>query len=158
MRNLSRRNVIASTVTAIAVSLAGCSGDDNQPDTNSINIGPFSGEYEIPEDEYATTGIFNSDRQGEIGYNFTVTSGPEVDVYLLTPEDVDRYENGQSFNYLSHTTDSPPDAAIVDSVTVSANTATQMLIDNTEVGDVSPPTNFDDDVATVQLKASYADS
>lgn len=157
MKNLSRRNIIASATTTIAIGLAGCSGDDDQSDTKSVDIKPFHGEYEVPEDEYETTGMFRSDRQGEISYNFTVNSGPEVDVYLLTPENVSLYESGQRFDYLSHTTGTSSNTVAVDSATVPADTTTQMLIDNTETGDVSPPTNFDDDIATVQLDAVYTD-
>lgn len=156
MDNLSRRNIIGSSATAIAIALAGCSGDDDQSDTESVSIQPFNGEYEVPENEYATTGIFTADSSGDISYNFTVTSGPEVDVYLLTPENLSQYENGQQFDYLSHTTGSSPDAAVVGSATVESDTSTQILIDNTETGDVSPPTNADDDVATVELEAEFA--
>lgn len=155
MADMSRRKIIASGASAITMAIAGCSEDDDQSDAEPTSIKPFNGEYEVSEDAYATTGVFTSDG-GEIGYNFTVTSGPEVDVYLLTVEDVDRYENGQDFDYLSHTTGSSPDTAVVDSATVESDVGTQMVIDNTNRGDVAPPTDLDDNVATVQLEAAFS--
>lgn len=91
---------------------------------------------------------WNLNRQVTLTYDFTVRSGPEVEVFVLDTREFDEYQAGNRFRPLVHTT------GISGSGEVTLEEGEyRLVVDNTDAGEVQPPTNFDDDPVDVELYA-----
>lgn len=139
------------------VPLAGCSetdDDDGDGDAGGDSGGSASStetliddRRNIPEDDAYTQG-FELNRRGTLQYSYTVRTGPEIDVFVVSSEEYNAYQSGERFRALSRDSG----AGGGDSVTLSQGTY-YLVIDNSNAGWVSPPTNFDDDIADVEIEA-----
>lgn len=101
----------------------------------------------VPEDEYYRW-RFDVNRAATLEYQFTVREGPEVDVFVATEAEFDAYSSNERFRAVSRS------SGIGGNEVVTLDRGTHYLvIDNTGAGWVSPPTNFDDDIADVEIEA-----
>lgn len=183
---MERRRFLTAVGTTATVALAGCSGDssDENPETEDTTPTPTPDEEStpdeedavddieeavdqqdvtetliedtatVPEDEYRTFSISLSE-QSELELRTTVRDGPAVDIIMVQQSEFDAYSSGERFRFFDEfsqldtvgdMTSGPFDAG--DYVVV---------IDNTDAVEAAPPTNYDDDIARVEvaLEATY---
>lgn len=151
MSDHSRRDIMLTCVCGTTTILAGCSsgfigpnsGDDRELRRKQV----LDKREEIAESEYEYFS-FSIYRQTNFKYEFTVRSGPEIDVYLVNDQEFERFEDGNQFKHYS----SKHGGSGSDSVTL-AGESYRFVIDNTSAGKVTPPTNLSDDIADVEVKA-----
>lgn len=103
---------------------------------------------EVSEDEYYRWS-FDLNSQATLEYSFTVRDGPDIDVFVLDDQEMDEFQGGNRFRAYS----SENGISGSDSVTLSPDSY-RLVIDNTSAGNEAPPTNFDDDVADVEIEAT----
>jgi len=162
MNGVSRRHFVAGASVAC---LAGCparsfdTDSDSDGDADGASNGA-SGDSSTTEtifddndtvrEDYYRTYEFTLNRQVTLDLRVTVRSGPAVDIILTTPDEFDEYEERNRFRYnedlsLLDTTggDTSMDAPAGDYV---------LIVDNTEMGEAQPPSNFDDDPATYDIE------
>ncbi len=103
----------------------------------------------ISEDEYMYRKIsFYEGDKLEISIEVDVTSGPNIDVYVMDEVNYADYKDGDSFSYYSSLSRGDTSYWSADG-TIHENGAYYIVIDNTDKGDASPPWNMQDDVAYV---------
>ena len=106
--------------------------------TNSIN-----------EDEYMYRKIsFYDGEKLELSIEVDVTSGPNVDVYVMDQMNFADYKDGDSFSYYSSLSRGDTSYWSADG-TIRENDVYYIVIDNTDKGDASPPWNMQDDIAYI---------
>jgi len=103
----------------------------------------------IPEDEWIYW-EYELDGSTEIEYEFTVRDGPEIDVLLVTEEEYEHLEERERYRYIT-------EGSVLDSggggTTVMPSEGNYRLIfDNSSLGEASPPTNMNDDIARVEIE------
>lgn len=104
----------------------------------------------IPEDEWIAW-EYEFDGETELTYEFTVREGPAIDVIFVTSEEYEHLDDGDRYRYI-------PDGSVMDSAggseTIMPPEDTyRLVVDNTAAGEAAPPTNFDDDIARVEIEA-----
>lgn len=166
----SRRSVLTSTAVATALSLAGCTGasesDDESDGTDDQNSGENGGDGQtnavdrqrreelvnrrvtINEDDYESW-TFSLNRDSTLEYEWTVRDGPEVELFVMEQSEYSYFRSGERFH-----ADSSAGTGGRNRIDLSADTEWAFVIDNSEAGSVSPPTNFEDDVAQVEVESS----
>lgn len=178
MVQLGRREVLAMSGVALAGCTTGGGGsDDDQsniggsadtptssdvdgdgvPDARddyprnasySTEVVKSSDRIEIGEDEWYRWN-FNFSQTTEIQYDLIVREGPNIDAIWFSPSEYEYYKNEQRAEYQSPSALDTASAE-VGPVTVSAGEY-YFVLDNTNWGGAAPPTNFDDDVAVVEI-------
>jgi len=102
---------------------------------------------EINEDEYHTEPIV-LEEDATVSYDATLRSGPDVEIFILSADEYEQYRSGNNFLF--------EDMVQINGVTASSDVALDsgayyMVIDNTDSGEIQPPSNLDDDVAEVEF-------
>jgi hypothetical protein len=176
---INRRNIVKITPVAI-VGLAGCMGSDEpgsdfedsdtQQDTETDSDGdrvPDS-EDDYPNDSsrsrelrnVSTTRNIQEDQwfyytlnftdSGYVEYEFIVRDGPAIDVILIDESEYESYNSGD--RYLAYNELSSYDSAgdTVEGGPLSAGNY-RLIFDNSSRGQASPPTDFENNVAEVEL-------
>ena len=150
---LSRRSFLGGTV-ALTTALSGCL--NNMADTVANNGNrneqeplPIADSTEEVEEDYYVFWDFSVEGSGTLEYDFIVREGPDVDVIVLASDEFDHFEANHRFQYL----DSSSGASDIGSVTLSSGDYV-LMVDNTTTGEVSPPSNLNNDTATVEIEAS----
>lgn len=104
---------------------------------------------EVNEDDYQYY-KFEFGQPTTLKYDFIVRDGPEIDAILVSDSEFDQFQGGNRYEY--STTGSALDTG-GDEVEVDLSAGEYVLIfDNTSAGEAAPPTNFDDDVAEIELE------
>jgi hypothetical protein len=152
----TRRKFLIGGGMSTAVVLAGCSGGDSPDDDGGGNGGngnqqqnPWqelkNTEVEVQEDEYQSWS-WNAEQTAEIRWEHTVRSGPEVEIFMMESTEFDEFQAGNRFYSVND------ESGTSSSDTFTAESGNyRFVIDNTDAGRVSPPTNFDDDIAEVEF-------
>ncbi|RXK48676.1 hypothetical protein [Halorientalis pallida] len=175
---MDRRQFISSVSALISIPAAGCS-------SNSSTDSPNSGTTENTEDPEMTTGSsevstgiksqtpapdangliddtielpegenlhadFSVSSPAIIEYDFTVENNIEIDLFVLSLGDFQQYQSGQSFSTIQ---------------TVDGSEATgdvevprgnyYVVIDHSDRGPISPPGQFEQVSATIDVTISY---
>lgn len=151
MSHHSRRDIMLTCVCGATTILAGCSsgfiGPGRGDDRESTHKQVLNEREEIAEGEYEYFS-FSIYRQTNFKYDFTVRSGPEIDVFLVNDQEFDEFEDGDQFKNYS----SKHGGSGSDSVTL-AEESYRFVLDNTSAGKVTPSTNLHDNIAEVEVKA-----
>jgi len=146
-----------------AVALAGCSSQQTGGDDDSGSGGSSSGGSEdtgpVTEDFITDTSTVEED--GWVYYDWTqdmtveytieyiVRDGPEIDVYVMSEDEFENYDNGDRFRtYLDSTGTSGTMSGTL------AEGSYYLVLDNSEKGAAQPPTNFDEDPARVEIEST----
>lgn len=150
--------IIAST--AATVGLAGCSGqsgdgpnvsDEESPGDASETLADET--VEVPEDTYqAYTATFEN--SATLAYDAIVRTGPAIDIIVTNGNEFSNYEHDENFRY-----DSTASALDTSNASNSAQLESGnwvLILDNTDRAEAQPPTNFDDDVAEVEIEATIS--
>jgi len=176
MAHQTRRAILAAAGTTLVAGCSSGSGDgggqngiggsgsqdsdgDGVPDSEDDfpNNPEFSEEIKwiddvrnIPEDEWLAWEL-DFDGSTELNYEFTVREGPAIDVIMVTQEEYTHLEEGDRYRYI-------PDGSVLDSTGGSQTVMPpdgmyRLIVDNSSIGEASPPTNFDDDIARVEIEA-----
>lgn len=134
----------------------GDSGDTSEPDIGDSDgsTDPISTREEvmdtrttISEDGYHYWG-YELNRQAELSFSYTVRSGPEIDVFVVSESELSEYEDNNRFrSYLSSDGISGSESGVLSSGRY------YIIVDNTNAGSVSPPTNLNDDEVDVEIEA-----
>ncbi len=148
MNHVSRRSIMRAGVCGSATLLAGCtSSSSDGSGGGSTREQVIDSREEINEDGYQYFS-FDLNRQATFEYEFTVRSGPEIDVFLMDDQEFDEYQGGNRFRVFS----GKVGTGGRDTLTLDENSY-RLVVDNTNAGEVAPPTNFDDDVVEVEVAA-----
>ena len=157
MTGIRRRAVVSAGVAALGLTLAGCtgstSGDRNGGDTGDGEEGGRSREeiiddrIEVEEDGYRYVS-FDLRRDAELHYEYTVREGPAIEVFVVTDDEFDEFQAGNRFRGYSAS-----GVGGGDSVSLPADSY-RFVVDNTNAGDVRPPSNLDDDIVVVEVTAT----
>ncbi|MFC6990348.1 hypothetical protein ACFQH3_00200 [Haladaptatus sp. GCM10025707] len=100
------------------------------------------------EEDYWRYYSFSLSRTGRVEYDFTVRQGPAIDVILMDESEYSFFKNGDRSQY--YTALSRMDSTY-GSVSEKLSAGSYYLVfDNSNNGVASPPTNFDNDLATVE--------
>lgn len=140
---INRRKLLLAGSSAIAVTLSGCSGSGSREQV-------VDNRAEINEDEYKYWS-FSLDESATVEYEFTVRNGPDMDVFVLKESEFREFEAGNRFR--GHASSGTGGS---NSVNLNAGDY-KFVVDNTNAGNVSPPTNFDDDVAEIEVDVYLSD-
>ena len=162
----TRRALLASTGVAL---LSGCLSTDGNGGDGGDGAGEGDGSTPTPEptpepttvvdrtttileDEYETWDVSLSE-ESEVAVGFTVRDGPAVDVVFTTQSEFEQFQAGNRFR-------TNPDLSFLNSAGDQSQTSVSagsyvLLVDNTEGIDASPPQNFDEDPAEVELLCQH---
>lgn len=170
--NRTRRAVLVGAGTGLAAGLAGCSsGDEDSEDSEDGGDGETAPQateatatetptpsvtqivdeqLRIAEDDYASWQFYVGGRF-ELNYEFTVTTGSAIDVFVVEHRQFSRYESQQQF-----------DAAVTsealesDSVSAELPEGTyHLIVDHTPLGRAEPPGGLGKDPVDVEIVANY---
>jgi hypothetical protein len=177
--DITRRNIVKTTPVAI-VGLSGCMGNDDSgsdfedsdtqrdtetdsdgdgvPDseddypndsTRSRELNDISDTRNIQEDQWWAYPL-NFTEPGYLEYQFVVRDGPAIDVILIDESEYESYNSGD--RYLAYNELSSYDSAgdTVEGGPLSAGNY-RLIFDNSSRGQASPPTDFENNVAEVEL-------
>jgi hypothetical protein len=151
---MDRRGFLKRTgfSVSIGVAVAGCSGspvEDGESDggggTNRERI--VNNREEVAEDEYIRFS-FDLNREATLDYEFVVRNGPDIEIFIMDDAEFDEFQAGNRFQVYSDS----GGASGSDIVTLQEDSY-RLVVDNTSAGSIEPPTNFDDDVAEVEVDA-----
>ena len=140
-----RRDFLISSSALVMAGLSGCSGSSGGGGSGSWQE-ILNNRASVKEDEYKSWS-WDIDQSAEIKWEFTVRSGPSLEFFVMTSREFDEYQARNRFRTLVN-------------VSGKSDTNSQELeegnyrfvIDNTSAGNTKPPSNFDDDIAEVELK------
>lgn len=144
----SRRQLLVASA-GICAAVAGCSSRAQSGDDEATREQVLDESITVPEDEY-WYGTFEVAQSRRLQYEFVVREGPAIDMWLMEDAEFDRYQANDRFTYAESA--SAPDST---GTTVDAELPAGeyvLVADNTETGDAAPPTNFDDDVARIDIE------
>lgn len=150
---MNRRSFLGGAV-ALTSALSGCLNNAADTVANSMeddkrrSLEVADSTENVEEDQYVYWN-FSPGESGTLEYDFIVRDGPDVDVIVLTSDEFAHFEANNRFQYL----ESSFGASGINSVSVSPNDYV-LMIDNTSVGEVSPPSNLNNDIATVEIEAT----
>ncbi|WP_141212564.1 hypothetical protein [Halorubrum sp. Hd13] len=151
MSEIFRREILSGGVAIVSAGLAGCSSSGNGGSGDGgVEPNPWTEVLDdritLNEDGYQTWS-WDIDESTEISWEMTVRSGPDIDFFVMESTEFDEYQANNRFK------------TYVDGygVSDSGNGVLpegnyRFVLDNTTAGNVEPPTNFDDDVADVELR------
>ncbi|NUB91668.1 hypothetical protein HTZ84_09290 [Haloterrigena sp. SYSU A558-1] len=118
----------------------------NDPDLSQKET--KSDTRKIEEDEWIYY-EFDFDGSGFIEYDFIVREGPEIDVIFMDESEYTYFTNEGRFSYKSAL------SAFESAGTTVSGTVTEgsyrLILDNSNLGEAAPPTNFSNDVVTVEF-------
>jgi len=154
----SRRSFLGTAVGVGVLGIAGCSsGEEDAQNPENGGDGSQEQSFEIidstrqvDEDQYLAQSFTLNDT-ANIEVQMTVRKGPAIDVLTMSADEFDHFENRERFRYF-------PELSIEDGTGGSASGTLDpgeyvLVIDNTNAGEAQPPTNFDDDLARVEITA-----
>ncbi|GAD53803.1 hypothetical protein MBEHAL_2563 [Halarchaeum acidiphilum MH1-52-1] len=167
---MQRRTYLAGLGTVGATALAGCGSDDGDDTQNVASGGSASGGSSgsgdsggsqsetivddndtVTEDHYRTY-TFTLNQKAHLSLVTTVRTGPHVDFVFMTQDELEHYENNERFRY-------DEELSAMDSVGVNRSPDTPyatgdyaLVVDNTDMTGVEPPTNGKDNAATYDVK------
>ncbi|WP_336328156.1 hypothetical protein [Halovenus sp. HT40] len=158
---MERRQFIEIVAGGVAtVGLAGCSGqsgdgpnvsDEESPGDASETLADET--VEVSEDSYqAYTATLES--SATLSYDAIVREGPAIDIIVTNGNEFTNYENDENFRYNSAASELDTSNTNNSTELDSGNWA--LILDNTSRGEAEPPTNFDDDIATVEIEATIS--
>ena len=149
----TRRRVLAVSA-ALAAGLAGCS-DGSTDDTGNDDRNTTTADEQTETIAAETLNIAGGEYEswefsgpGEVEYDFSVSGGPAVDVYVLSSHNFDFYRDGETFQTEAESEDSSGDQGM----TVLGTGDFVVLVDNTDAGGASPPA--DGATAEVEVEAT----
>lgn len=130
--------------------------EDDFPNDSDLSrqLSSTSDTRKIEEDEWRYYELeFSS--TGQIYYDFIVREGPEIDVILMEKSEYTYFESEQRAEYF-------PDLSALDSagetVEGKVNPGSYYLVfDNSPNGEAAPPTNFSNDIVTVEFEIETAE-
>lgn len=141
---MRRRTLVVATGTGLTTLIAGCS-DSTEGGSGTAREQIIDSREEVPEDEYLVFS-FDANDQVEFEYEYTVRDGPDIDVFLLDDQEFDEFQAGNRFRpYSTVYGTSGGDTVVLD------EDSYRLVIDNTNAGEVAPPTDFDDSVAEIEV-------
>ncbi|MCD2199075.1 hypothetical protein LPA44_04070 [Halobacterium sp. KA-4] len=123
--------------------------DAEQQTTQRVKEDWIDENTNILEDQYYQFS-WEWEESWEIEYEFVVRDGPAVDVFIAADSEFTHYEEGERFKYFGDTLDS---AGGSDTVRLDPGSY-HLVIDNSELVEAQPPSNFDEDPAQVEIKAT----
>ncbi|MFW6017986.1 MAG: hypothetical protein ACOCPX_04130 [Halapricum sp.] len=103
---------------------------------------------QVNEDQYWATSL-EPDQDLEVEMEMVVREGPAVDVFVATAQEFQYYENGERFQVVDDLSFKGSEGGTRSGVLEAGEYA--LVIDNKDGGWAEPPTNFDDDLARVDL-------
>lgn len=124
--------------------------EDDFPNDSSFSVlvDEVSDTRQIPEDELYQW-HYSLTEQSTISYDFVVREGPAIDAILTTEDEYNELIEGNRARYISEGSDLDSTGGGA-TATVSPGTY-YIVFDNTNYGEAKPPTNFDDDLAEVEV-------
>jgi hypothetical protein len=124
--------------------------DDEYPDDSALSrtVGEIRDTRRVPEDEWYRW-EFEFTQATKVSYEFTVRDGPAIDVLFMEPDEYRYFSDGDRARYLGDLSHIDAEAGGA-SEFVEAGTY-YFVLDNTDWG-TAPPTNFDDDVAEIEVE------
>jgi len=124
--------------------------DDYPNDTDrSTELRDVSTTRNIQEDQWYSYGL-NFTEPGYIEYDFVVRDGPAIDVILMDEEEYSSYEEGERFRAYNDLSAYDSAGERIDGGPLSEGSY-RLIFDNSEFGDAAPPTDFDNNVAEVEI-------
>ncbi|GAA0193803.1 hypothetical protein [Halobaculum roseum] len=125
--------------------------EDDFPDdpSYSVLLDETSDTRQIPEDEWYQWN-FELNEQAVLSYDFVVRSGPAIDAILTDDTEYDQLQEGNRFRYYSEGSVMDDEGGQV--TTTLAPGTYHLVLDNSDAGEAQPPTNFDDDIAEVEIE------
>lgn len=154
---IGRRAFIGSSIVG---AFAGCtepSSSSDSPDSGSSSGGGRSTPepqelldrtFRVAEDDHRGT-RFTLNYDVRLELEFTVRSGPEVEIFVMEDDEYSQFRNDNRFYAEQYSGVNGRG-----SVNLSSAKDWAFVVDNSNAGSVSPPTNFDDDVAEVEVSAT----
>lgn len=132
------RRLATLLVAGLLLALAPTATAEERADTETIR-----------EDEYAAIQIpFNDGPSLKVEYDVEVTDGPNIDIFVLDNANFQKYKTGDDFE--SHQVGSDMDTArSVNTFTLDRHATWWIVLDNTNEGGAQPPSNLQNDPATV---------
>lgn len=138
------------------------SDGDGVPDLNddyprdstlSQQVRSISDTRNIEEDHWRYYSL-NFSKDGSLTYDFIVREGPAIDVIVMDESEYTHFENGDRWEYYSQLSalDSTGDEI---SRTVSRGSY-YLILDNSNSGTAAPPSNFSNDVVSVDFTIETA--
>lgn len=155
LMGLKRRTFIGGSIAGL---IAGCTESEGAGDSPDSGVG--GGSVSTPEPEEMldrTVRVSEDDYRGwtfSLNYDvrmvvdFTVRSGPEVDIFVMEDDEYSQLRNGNRFHAKSF-----GGVSGRQTVRLSSSKEWAFVVDNSSAGSRNPPTNFDDDVAEVEVEA-----
>lgn len=114
--------------------------DLSQKNTKSDTRKIEEDEWRYHEFEFESTGFLE--------YEFIVREGPEIDVIFLEESEYTHFEEGDRYAYKSEMSAHDSSGATISGKVSSGSY--RLLLDNSNKGEATPPTNFSNDVVTVE--------
>lgn len=160
MAQQTRRAFLAGT-GVLTAALAGCSQIDNttqgdEPNNNGGDsadtglqlIDSFERNYSIEEDNWKGR-EFNFTSRGRVEYEAVVREGPSVDIYVMERSEYEHFQNEERFTFFTEATRQDTTYADVSGTLAGGDYA--FIVDNSSMGEASPPSDFENNVATVDV-------
>lgn len=124
--------------------------EDDYPDDSSLSVKEeVLNEYQTVLEDKWTSWDFSVETDTYYEYDLIVRSGPPVDFYTVKNMEYTYFESGDNFEY--HRGLSAPDTTGDRGDGWLEAGDYVMVLDNSENGSATPPTNFDEDPAEVEL-------
>jgi hypothetical protein len=125
------------------------SEDDYPNDSNlSVREEVLNERQNVLEDEWLTWEL-PVETETYFEYDMIVRSGPSVDLYTVTEREYSYFESGENFEYVTGL--SSPETTGDRGDTWLEPGDYVLILDNSEYGNATPPTNLDEDPAEVEL-------
>lgn len=170
----TRRAILATAGTSIAVGLAGCGGDGSDGDDED-GAGTGAGPTATPEAEDTQTESdvamvetivderihlrednyeswqFYLDEESTTEYEFTETNGIEIDVYIVEHRQLSPFESEVAFDSVAES-----EAITSDAISTELPTGTyHLIVDHSSRGRTTPPGGLGQDPVDVEITATY---
>lgn len=147
----TRRRFLQGTVATGMITIAGCPADSDDGGQNAAGEPEreqmLDRTVEINEDDFDGW-TFSLNRDATLEYEWTVRSGPEIEIFVMEDSEYSHLRSGERFHAKSSRGTAGSDA-----VNLSASKEWAFVVDNSDAGNVQPPSNFDDDIARVEVAA-----
>lgn len=158
---LGRRAFIGGTI-ALTTVLAGCNDSGDGGDGGGGSNGGGGGNSgndeqtmtladarrEIEEDDYVFWD-FSVPSSGTVQYDYIVREGPDIELWVMPSDEFNHYQAEERFQY------NGGGSGASDRGSVSLAGGDYVLVlDNTNMGSVSPPANLANDIASVEIDAT----
>ncbi|WP_058365224.1 hypothetical protein [Haloparvum sedimenti] len=141
---MDRRSYLCALGTVGATTIAGCSGESGGGSSETV----VDDRDTVTEDQYLTY-RFGINRTADLSIETTVRDGPRLDFVLADQSEAQEFENGNRFRYYEGASD-------LDSAGYSTTGTVEegdyaFIVDNSNMLEAKPPTNFEDDNARVEI-------